>query len=663
MPAMAEWLDALLEWTRLHPLWAGLVVFLVSFAESLAIVGMIVPGVVIMVGMGALIAAGAADFWTMCAWAVAGAIAGDGLSYWLGRRYHSQLRQRWPFSRYPGSLDQGERFFRKYGGISVAFARFFGPGRAMVPLVAGMLSMRPLAFFAANVGSALIWAPAYLLPGVALGASLEIASEVALRLALLLVLLIGLLWFVGWAAHRLFSLLQPRSREWLQILLESGGQSRLTRRIARALANPEHPEARGLAAFAGLLLVSTIAAAILLSALPWQSLDGLVTRTLTSLRTPGADRLMAAFAAAAEPPAAMVLALGLALFYRLFGKRLTMTHWLGGMLMAALGTLVLALAPIEAGASLFPDRGALIAAGLIGLQSIILAGSVGLARRWLLYAAGAIGVVLIVFARLYLGIASFSGTLAALLLSLAWGSAVGVAYRTHAVHERLSPRQALASAALALVAVSGLALTRPLEPPAAPPVRTVLMTESDWRAGQWRRLPTTRADLRRGGDLPLNLQYLGDPEWLGTQLLARDWQIVSPPVPADYTRLLSASLPLAKLPVLPHVHDGRHESFAWSLDLDRRRLVLRLWPSRWRDAASSRRYWFGTISWQEKRTKFGLLSYAVTVGRFNTAADVLIGQLNEDAGVSIMRLSGDKDATDFVLLARPATLSGEPSSR
>ena len=128
----------LLHWVRAHPHWAGVALFTISLAESLAIVGVIVPGVVIMFGIGALIGAGAADFWAMCAWAVAGAVLGDGLSYWLGNRYRARLLDMWPFRRMPESLQQGQRFFDKYGAMSVVFGRFFGPVRATVPLLAGM---------------------------------------------------------------------------------------------------------------------------------------------------------------------------------------------------------------------------------------------------------------------------------------------------------------------------------------------------------------------------------------------------------------------------------------------------------------------------------------------------------------------------------------------
>jgi len=201
---MTELMQQLLHWVHAHPVWAGVVVGLVAFAESVALLGILVPGVVIMFGIGALIAAGAIDFWVACGWAVGGAIAGDGLSYWLGRHYHEQLQQLWPFSRHPRLLHGGVEFFHRYGGIGVVIGRFFGPVRATIPLVAGMLEMRPSLFLLANVSSALLWAPAYLLPGMALGASLERASAVAIRLVIIglsLLISVWLLWhLLRWLA-------------------------------------------------------------------------------------------------------------------------------------------------------------------------------------------------------------------------------------------------------------------------------------------------------------------------------------------------------------------------------------------------------------------------------------------------------------------------------
>ncbi|MCU7854834.1 MAG: DedA family protein, partial [Candidatus Thiodiazotropha sp. (ex Lucinoma borealis)] len=179
---MGEFFTPLLAWIGENPFWAGIAVFIVAFSESVALFGLLIPGVVMMFGFGALIATGTLNFWPVFWWSVTGAVAGDGLSFWLGRHFKEKLKDFWPFSRYPATLNRGIAFFERYGGKSVAIGRFFGPVRAIIPLVAGMLGMSPLRFLIANVASALVWAPAYLLPGIVFGASLELASEVAFRL-------------------------------------------------------------------------------------------------------------------------------------------------------------------------------------------------------------------------------------------------------------------------------------------------------------------------------------------------------------------------------------------------------------------------------------------------------------------------------------------------
>ncbi len=239
--------------------------FLVAMAESLAVIGLLVPGVVIMFGIGALISAGAIDFWSAMAWAVTGAVAGDGLSFWLGRHYQQQLTNLWPFNRHPKSLEQGIAFFNRYGGKSVALGRFFGPVRAIIPLVAGMLRMPPSRFVAANVISALVWAPAYLLPGIVFGASLELASEVALRLVILILLLAVIIWLGLWLSKWTFRLLQPHTSAWVAATLRWSRLHPRSGEIAAALADPDHPEAQGLSIFAFLLLTTSAIFTLLLT--------------------------------------------------------------------------------------------------------------------------------------------------------------------------------------------------------------------------------------------------------------------------------------------------------------------------------------------------------------------------------------------------------------
>ena len=193
---MTEWFIDLLTWIELNPAYAGWVVFGVSLAESLAIVGVLIPGVVILLGAGSLIGAGILDFWEMCLWAIAGAVVGDGLSYWLGHHF-DYLTERWRWFRlHPDHLQKGIAFFENYGDLSVALGRFFGPIRAVVPLVAGLMRMPPGRFYAANVLSALVWAPAYLAPGILLGELSESGDWYQLLYPLVAIGLIVIVWAV-----------------------------------------------------------------------------------------------------------------------------------------------------------------------------------------------------------------------------------------------------------------------------------------------------------------------------------------------------------------------------------------------------------------------------------------------------------------------------------
>lgn len=184
-----------LQWIAAHPTWAGLAVFLISLSESLAIVGLVVPGVVLMTAIGAMMGAGILPFWLTLLWAILGAIAGDGISYWLGYHFHEHLREFWPFKQFPQLLARGEQFFKNHGGKSIIFGRFVGPVRPMIPVIAGMMDMTPKRFLFFNILSAIAWAPLYSLPGILIGVSLgKLSPEVAKSIALLILLLLLVLW-------------------------------------------------------------------------------------------------------------------------------------------------------------------------------------------------------------------------------------------------------------------------------------------------------------------------------------------------------------------------------------------------------------------------------------------------------------------------------------
>lgn len=241
---MSAWLGIVTDWLAANPHWLGLAIFLLACTECLAIIGLIVPGTVLLFAVAALAGSGALDLGTTLLLAFCGGLLGDLLSYAMGRYFHQDIRRLPGLRHNPQWLAGAEGYFLRYGVVSLLLGRYIGPLRPMLPMVAGMLSMPFGRFFAISVLAGTGWALAYMLPGWATGAALRLplpegfwpqagllAGGVALLLivsihsslreqrhatlfaaGLSLVLLIGL--FIGWPR------LQPLDQGLLALLQE-----------------------------------------------------------------------------------------------------------------------------------------------------------------------------------------------------------------------------------------------------------------------------------------------------------------------------------------------------------------------------------------------------------------------------------------------------------
>ncbi len=193
-----------IDWLQLHPHHTGAVVFTIALLESLAVIGSLVPGSVLMTAIGGLIGLSVIPLLSTILWAVLGAIVGDGLSFFAGYYYHDKLRDTWLFRRYPYLLQKSETFFKQHGGKSIFLGRFLGPIRAFVPAIAGMMRFNVKRYAVLNVSSACCWAPVYLLPGFLLGAASQaLPPKVAMRFMLWTMVVLCVLCCIGWLLRRL----------------------------------------------------------------------------------------------------------------------------------------------------------------------------------------------------------------------------------------------------------------------------------------------------------------------------------------------------------------------------------------------------------------------------------------------------------------------------
>lgn len=150
-----------------HKAWAGPILGVIAFGESLVLVGLFFPATLIMVFAGLAIQQGKLDAASVIGWSIIGASVGDAVTYWIGRWIGPTVVHRWPLNRDKSAVAKARLFFRRYGFLSIFFGRFLGPVRPTIPLVAGIMRMRHLTFQIANVTSAMVWVPFMLFWGYA----------------------------------------------------------------------------------------------------------------------------------------------------------------------------------------------------------------------------------------------------------------------------------------------------------------------------------------------------------------------------------------------------------------------------------------------------------------------------------------------------------------
>ena len=163
--SLHEFTETVIAFTRAHQAWAAPIVFALAFGESLAFLSLLLPATVILLAIGGMIGASGIQFLPVWIAAVTGSILGYALSYWIGLYFKDDIVKIWPFSKYPDMIPRGQAFFHKYGAFGVFLGHFFGPLRAVVPVIAGMYAMPQLPFQIANVLSSALWSTGILLPG------------------------------------------------------------------------------------------------------------------------------------------------------------------------------------------------------------------------------------------------------------------------------------------------------------------------------------------------------------------------------------------------------------------------------------------------------------------------------------------------------------------
>lgn len=162
--------------------------------------GIPMPSEVIMPFSGFLVADGKMNFWILSLIGAFGNLVGSLLAYWIGAKGGRPLIEK--YGKYilisKHDLDLADRWFTKYGNLTVFFGRLLPVVRTYISFPAGIAKMNLTKFSIYTFLGALPWTALFAWFGVKMGANWEAIREKLHNFDLSIMILVILLvaWYV-----------------------------------------------------------------------------------------------------------------------------------------------------------------------------------------------------------------------------------------------------------------------------------------------------------------------------------------------------------------------------------------------------------------------------------------------------------------------------------
>ncbi len=214
--------------------WTYALVGAMAFLETGAFVGLIAPGEFTVLLGGVIAGQGEIDIWVLIPLVWACTLAGDSISFFLGRRLgRNFLLKHGPKVRItPERLAQVDEHFRRRGGATVLVGRFIGFVRPIAPFIAGTTHMRYRRFLPYSVVGTGIWGPGLCVIGYVSYRSFSKVSKIAGQATLAFGVLVALVVGIVYAQKRLKD---PEERARLAAWFERQGERPLLRPLAKVV--------------------------------------------------------------------------------------------------------------------------------------------------------------------------------------------------------------------------------------------------------------------------------------------------------------------------------------------------------------------------------------------------------------------------------------------
>lgn len=598
------------------------VAFAAGFAETTLVVGLLLPGSTLLLILGALSATGQIDFAGVFWFGVAGAILGDNLNYWLGKRYGQRWLKAGVWFLKPEHFEQAHQFFDRHGAKSVFLGRFIPSIKEIAPFVAGSVGMRKRTFLFWNLLGGIGWGLQWIGGGYLFGQSLALAQVWISRIGLLF-LAILLLWLLLWYMKHI--LVRQGPQIWL--LLKS-----LYRSVAAALAaNPyltqfrrRHPRMMEFISqrfdrshFSGLPLTLLSMSLLYIAIL----FGGVVEDLLTSDAIVALDHAVAQLVAHFRPSELVpvftwVTALGMAkvtipfVVFAIFGTWFAKGRWLAiSLLVSVAGTAIFtALSkmafhrprPVEAvlleQSYSFPSGHAAIAVSFYGfLGYILVRAAPDLRSRINRLLLVSLVILAIGLSRIVLGVHYLSDVWAGYLLGAGW-LVIAIAISEWATsNRRIDWQSRVDPTRRRVIWLSGLMVfawyvvfAAQWQPKiySPPPVAAESVDKPLVDFIRQKKLEHTET-LMGAPSQPLSVAFIvADENALVRRLEAAGWQMADRPTPNNFRKLLLQGMSYVNPPLAPVFWHGRMNDlgFERAATVDGKSIIdtVRLWKTPWR---------------------------------------------------------------------------------